>query len=69
MESEEKSRTESGDLRWVLAKPEGDLPPVMFGHSAVIWKDSMYIFAGYSFGYWRDLFHYDFGKTLQFLKI
>ena len=61
--------TESGDLRWVrLASAEGELPPVMFGHSAVVWKDAMYVFAGYSFGYLRDLFQFDFGKSSKILK-
>jgi len=55
--------TTRGDLGWVRINPQNDaLPPVMFGHTAVVWENSMYIFAGYSFGYIQDLFHFDFGN-------
>lgn len=63
------TRTESGELRWVLLESNGQQPSVMFGHSAVVWKDSMYVFAGYSFGYLRDLFQFDFGESNIFTKI
>jgi hypothetical protein len=49
---------------WSIIPHKGNAPSKRFGHSAVLYKDKMFIFGGSPDGFntLSDLFYYDFSK-------